>query len=154
MMFQFVLDLLENTTSYSSYDKELNRTIQQHRFNYDKSRLVMNSSGEIQFWRWEDNLKWNMMWWRPSDICDRHNYCGNFSSCRKDNWIPCKCLPGFRRLSDNGHGYQLGERFQGCVRKSQTPCLPKVMATANNDLIFINLTKIKVGNPDIGLPSE
>jgi hypothetical protein len=78
MMFHFVFDLLENTTSHLSYNKYVNRTIEEQRFNYDRSRLVMNSSGEIQFWSWwEDNLQWNKLWWRPSDICDRHNYCGN-----------------------------------------------------------------------------
>ncbi|XP_045806195.1 G-type lectin S-receptor-like serine/threonine-protein kinase At4g03230 [Trifolium pratense] len=154
-MFHIILGLLENTTtSHSNYSKLLKKNMTQQIFNYDKSRLVMNSSGEIQFWKWEDNFQWMKIWGQPSDICDIHNYCGNFSSCSKYNWIPCKCLPGFRKLSDDAPRYQLGERFQGCVRKSQTSCLPKVMATANNEMIFINLTKIKVGNPDIGLQSE
>ena len=152
-MFNIILYLLENTTSFSSYDTVLNRTIKHHSpFNYDKSRLLMNSSGEIQFWKWEDNIRWEKLSYRPSDKCDIHNYCGNFSSCNKNNLNLCKCLPGFhpRRLSDNDHGY-LGQHMQGCVRKSSKEC---VTTTTNNNMIFVNLTKIKVGNPDQGFLSE
>lgn len=143
-----ILYLLENSTS-SSTGKYRNITIkQQPLFNYHKSRLLMNSYGEIQFLKWYENIQWVKEWWRPSDLCDIHNYCGNFSSCNKNNWKQCKCLPRFRQQSD--HGY-LGEHFQGCVRKSS----PKCVATATNDnMIFINLTKIKVGNPDQGFLTE
>ncbi|RHN75620.1 putative non-specific serine/threonine protein kinase [Medicago truncatula] len=148
-MFNIILDLLENSTS-NSLHKYRDITIKQRSFNYDKSRLLMNSTGDIQFWRWYD-IQWMNEWSRPSDVCDRHNYCGSFSSCNKNNWIPCKCLPGFRRrLSDNDHGY-LGERYQGCVRKSSKQC---VTAATDNNMIFIKLTNIKVGNPDQGFSSE
>jgi len=144
-MFNHILDLLENSTSDSSH-KYRNVTIKQRSLNYDKSRILMNSTGDIQFWRWEDNLQWENLWSRPSDKCDIHNHCGTFSSCNKNNWNPCKCLPGFdpRRL-------YLGEHFPGCVRKSSKQC---ITTTTNDNMIFINLTKIKVENPDQGFLSE
>ncbi|CAL5200481.1 unnamed protein product [Lathyrus oleraceus] len=152
-MLHIILSLLEDATSYSSYNRLFNKTIKQETFNYNKSRLLMNSSGEIQFWKWDESIQfqWVKVWWRPSDKCDINNYCGNFSSCNKNDWKPCKCLPGFRpRLS--GHNYA-GERFQGCVRKSSTPCV-SASATTNNNMTFFNLTKIKAGKPDIGFLSE
>ncbi|XP_058779978.1 G-type lectin S-receptor-like serine/threonine-protein kinase At4g03230 isoform X2 [Vicia villosa] len=149
-MIHIIRYLLENATSYSLYGKLLNKTVEGDSY-YDKSRLLMNSSGEIQFWKWDESInQWFNMWSRP-DVCDINNYCGNFSSCNKNNLFPCKCLPGFRpRLSGNNY---VGKRFQGCVRKSSMPCISST-ATTNNNMMFINLTKIKEGKPDITVFSE
>lgn len=145
-----LLGMLENYTSTSSSyrlgkSEHYTFTNSSYKMNInEKSRVLMNFTGEIQFLKWDEEMKqWLKEWGRPSDICDIHNYCGAFSSCNVNNWKPCKCLPGFsQRLSDNSHAYLEG-RSQGCSRKS-TLC----GAIANNDSMFVNLTNIKLGNPD------
>ncbi|KAJ1424811.1 S-locus glycoprotein domain [Sesbania bispinosa] len=141
-MSQLVLCLLANTTSntsisYKSSDKRIN--FQTQPYNYEKSRLLMNSTREIQFLKWED-IQWDMLWRMPGDKCDIHNYCGNFSSYNKNNnWRRCKCLPGFSpRVINNP--------CQGCLRKYR-PC-------SYNDKMFLNLTKIKASSPDLTIAKQ
>lgn len=98
----------------------------------------MNSSGELQFLKWdEDEGQWEKHWWGPADECDIHDYCGSFGICNRNNHIGCKCLPGFAPIPEQSEGELQGH---GCVRKS-TSCI-------NTDVTFLNLTNIKVGNPD------
>ncbi|KAJ1394461.1 putative serine/threonine-protein kinase [Sesbania bispinosa] len=141
-MSPLVIGLLANTTlntsiSYKSSGKRIN--FQSQPYNYEKSRLLMNSTGEIQFLKWAD-IQWDMLWRMPEDECNIHNYCGNFSSCNKNNdWRRCKCLPGFSpRVINNPR--------QGCLRKSR-PC-------SYNDKMFLNLTKIKAGSPDLTITKQ
>ncbi|XP_061362286.1 G-type lectin S-receptor-like serine/threonine-protein kinase At4g03230 isoform X2 [Gastrolobium bilobum] len=130
-----VINFLDNFTLNVSSFKYLNQTMSLKQYDYGVSRLLMNYTGEFQFLKL-DNLKWSNICGRPADKCDIHNYCGSFSSCNKNNWITCKCLPGFSPISkDNQH---LGERFQGCVRTS----------TSCTNMKFLTLKMIKVGNPD------
>ncbi|XP_057455419.1 G-type lectin S-receptor-like serine/threonine-protein kinase At4g03230 [Lotus japonicus] len=113
-------------------------------FDFHKSRLIMNHTGQVQFLKWEnEDTEWFLLWSGPGDKCDTHNYCGSFSSCDKSKWKPCKCLPGFTpRLP---YDQYLGGR-QGCVRKSKT-CSSKGM-------MFLNLKRLKVGYPDEAFPTE
>jgi len=100
-----------------------------------KSRLVMNSSGEIQFLKWdEDDEQWEKSWSAPASKCDEYDYCGSFGICDVNNLNlhPCKCLPGFRPNGEIGG--------KGCVRKS-TSC------TIDTNVTFLNLTNIKVSDP-------
>ncbi|XP_017424794.1 G-type lectin S-receptor-like serine/threonine-protein kinase At4g03230 isoform X2 [Vigna angularis] len=97
------------------------------------SRLIMNSSGEIQFVKLdEDDRQWDQLWGEPSSVCDVYDYCG-FGICNENNLnlASCKCLPGFRPKD----GKNLGE---GCVRKS-TSC-------TDRNVTFLHLTNIKVGD--------
>lgn len=98
----------------------------------------MNSSGELQFLKWdEDEGQWEKRWWGPADECDIHDSCGSFGICNRNNHIGCKCLPGFAPIPEQSEGELQGH---GCVRKS-TSCI-------NTDVTFLNLTNIKVGNAD------
>ncbi|RZB76748.1 G-type lectin S-receptor-like serine/threonine-protein kinase At4g03230 [Glycine soja] len=102
-------------------------------YNYTKSRLLMNSSGELQFLKWDEH-EWEKRWSGPADEYDIHDYCGSFGICNRNNHIGCKCLPGFAPIPEGelqGHG---------CVRKS--------ISCINTDVTFLNLTNIKVRNPD------
>ncbi|RZB76751.1 G-type lectin S-receptor-like serine/threonine-protein kinase isoform B [Glycine soja] len=134
---QVVSNLLGNTTTRGTRSHNFsNKTVYTSKpYNYKKSRLLMNSSGELQFLKWdEDEGQWEKRWWGPADECDIHDYCGSFGICNRNNHIGCKCLPGFAPIPEGelqGHG---------CVRKS-TSCI-------NTDVTFLNLTNIKVGNPD------
>ncbi|KAK7324758.1 hypothetical protein VNO77_28582 [Canavalia gladiata] len=93
------------------------------------SRLVMNFNGEIQFLKW-DEIHWDNQWYGPANKCDIHNFCGYFMTCNENNFPRCKCLPGFSSMSDNDQ----------CERKSAS--------CANKDMMFLNLTNIKLDNPD------
>ncbi|KAG4981187.1 hypothetical protein JHK85_035145 [Glycine max] len=134
---QVVSNLLGNTTTRGTRSHNFsNKTVYTSKpYNYKKSRLLMNSSGELQFLKWdEDEGQWEKRWWGPADECDIHDSCGSFGICNRNNHIGCKCLPGFAPIPEGelqGHG---------CVRKS-TSCI-------NTDVTFLNLTNIKVGNPD------
>ncbi|KAK7272324.1 hypothetical protein RJT34_28843 [Clitoria ternatea] len=131
------LNVSTNGSKFFSTWKEYDEG-QPHDFNM--SRLVMDRGGELQFLKWEDDI-WTKQWRGPANKCDIHNYCGNFSSCNGD-WEPCKCLPGFSKLPWDNDYLGVGEsQFPGCVRKS-TSCFNK------KDTFFLNLTNIKVGNPD------
>ncbi|KAG4986813.1 hypothetical protein JHK82_034433 [Glycine max] len=137
---QVVSNLLGNTTtrgtgSHNFSDKTI---FTSKPYNYKKSRLLMNSSGELQFLKWdEDEGQWEKHWWGPADECDIHDYCGSFGICNRNNHIGCKCLPGFAPIPEQSEGELQGH---GCVRKS-TSCI-------NTDVTFLNLTNIKVGNAD------
>jgi hypothetical protein len=67
--------------------------------NYSYERLVMNYTGELQYWKWDVNKRnWSLLWKKPEDkYCGIYNFCGNFGSCNINNRpFVCKCLPGYR----------------------------------------------------------
>ena len=96
----------------------------------------MNSSGEIQLLKWDREFQWVKIWWKPYDVCDVNDYCGNFTTRNRHYCKQCQCLPGFRPRLGNGDE----EQFKECLRKSQC-------STTNNDT-FIQLTNIIVKNLD------
>jgi len=101
-----------------------------------KERLLMNSSGEIQLLKWdEDDRQWDKKSSEPASMCDVYDHCGSFGICDANNlnFLTCKCLPGFRPRDEEIRG-------QGCVRKS-TSCI-------DTNVTFLNLTNIKVRDPD------
>jgi len=138
---QKVFDLLHNTTWNSTTYKYSNKTVFVSKpYMYNKSRLVMSYSGEIVFLKWDEKpLQWNKKWFGPEDKCDIYDYCGSFGICNRDN-LRCKCLPGFSSVQ--GLHSDRESESQGCERKSK-PC-----NSTNEDVWFLNLTNIKVGNSD------
>ncbi|KAK7402007.1 hypothetical protein VNO78_13932 [Psophocarpus tetragonolobus] len=136
---QVVSDLLNNATLatrlYNFSDKTL---FVWQPYSYEKSRLVLNSGGELQFLKWnKKRTQWDKHWSGPADKCNIHDYCGSFGICNNKNRIPCRCLPGFTLSND----HSVGEfQIQGCIRKS-TSCI-------NTNVTFLNLTNIKLANPD------
>ncbi|RYQ97579.1 hypothetical protein Ahy_B08g093660 isoform A [Arachis hypogaea] len=117
---------------------------------YMNTRIVMNSSGEIQYLKWEEEdstgAGWTMLSNQPSDKCHIYNFCGNFSSCDiADDLRICKCLPGFKEnqiQSDEG-----GSRFPGCNRST-------LSLSDSRGMMFINLTMVRVTAPDFKSPAE
>ncbi|QCE09592.1 serine/threonine-protein kinase PBS1 [Vigna unguiculata] len=137
---QVVFNLLNNdiwnTKTYNYSNKTL---FVSQPYTYNKSRLLMNYSGEIVFLKWDEKeLQWNKKWSGPESKCDMYDYCGSFSLCNKDNSIPCRCFPGFSSIHVSRSD---GEwKSKGCVRKSAS--------CTNNDVMFLNFTNIKVDDPD------
>uniref|UniRef100_A0A5B6YKA8 non-specific serine/threonine protein kinase n=1 Tax=Davidia involucrata TaxID=16924 RepID=A0A5B6YKA8_DAVIN len=109
---------------------------------YENTRLLMNSSGEIQYFRWDDhnNKGWSLKWSAPRDQCSVYNFCGNFGSCNSKNRLVCKCLPGFKPSSPDNWNY--GDFSGGCTRKSS------ICTDQRDTTYFFNLTMMKVGKPE------
>ncbi|XP_016169758.2 uncharacterized protein LOC107612581 [Arachis ipaensis] len=138
-----VLDYLTNFTGAENRrSKYVNtNTSKSLYYLYQDTRIVMNSTGELQFWKWEKS-EWIMQWKQPSSICKIHNFCGTFSSCNVHDWMPCKCLPGFRLASEyETQSYEMGMKFPGCVRKSESH-------GDNRDMVFLNLPNIRLDELD------
>ncbi|MED6204992.1 hypothetical protein PIB30_013988 [Stylosanthes scabra] len=132
-------DVLNYLTNFTG--APLNRTWKSFYNMYQDTRVVMNSTGELQFWKWEES-EWIMTWKHPSNTFKIYNFCGNFSSCNVDDLMPCKCLPGFRLASEYGiQSYEMGVEFPGCVRESE-------YHEDKRDMMFLNLPKIRLGVPD------
>ncbi|WVY99460.1 hypothetical protein V8G54_025530 [Vigna mungo] len=139
---QVVFNLLNNDIwSTKTYNYSNKTVFVSQPYMYNKSRLLMNSSGEIVFLEWdEEDSNWTKLWSGPENKCDIPDYCGSFGLCSRDNHIPCKCLPGFSSIQ--GFPSDRESESQGCERKSTT------CTSTNEDVMFLNLTNIKVGDPD------
>ncbi|PIN17007.1 Serine/threonine protein kinase [Handroanthus impetiginosus] len=78
------------------------------------TRLLMNSSGEIQYYNcsFADSGRWCSLLWKepqdPQDPCSVYDVCGKFAICDMNNETRCQCLKGFKPAS-------LG----GCERESE-----------------------------------
>ncbi|TKY48794.1 G-type lectin S-receptor serine/threonine-protein kinase [Spatholobus suberectus] len=140
-----IFNLLDNTTwGNLSYNISNKTVFIVAGYSYEKSRLLMNYSGEMQFRRWNED-GWDTQLLGPGDKCDIRDYCGSFGICNRHNWIRCKCLPGFS--PSPGHNQYEGEfQLRGCVRKSPS-CI-------DTDVKFLNLTNIKLGDPDQQMSTE
>nr|GMD33477.1 G-type lectin S-receptor-like serine/threonine-protein kinase [Ipomoea batatas] len=118
---------------------------------YENPRLLMNSSGEIQFYSWDSNkTSWSLQWFEPHDRCSVYNICGKFAICsnnnNNNNGLLCMCLPGFEPTNSEDWGANLFSG--GCLRKSAISC--KQNATRDT---FLNLTSMTFGNPDSAYPN-
>lgn len=108
---------------------------------YSDTRLVMDLSGQIQYLKWNTEQIWSLIWAEPRDRCSVYNACGNFASCNsKNDYIMCKCLPGFKPSSMEN--WNRGDFSGGCTRKS-------ILCGKNMESdTFLSLKTMKVGNPD------
>ena len=57
--------------TYISYSNNFTSSVSEYKY----TRIIMNSSGEIQFW----NMS-SLMWSAPDDVCSVYNRCGNFGA--------------------------------------------------------------------------
>lgn len=101
----------------------------------NSSRLVMSSSGEIQFYYWDLTFKkWVLNWSEPKDNCSKYNACGPNSSCNisktNTNDSLCNCLPGFELIPDTVTNEKV------CKRTS-TIC-------SGNDTSFLSMEIMKI----------
>ncbi|XP_049413815.1 G-type lectin S-receptor-like serine/threonine-protein kinase At4g03230 isoform X2 [Solanum stenotomum] len=99
------------------------------------TRLLMNSSGEIQFYFWDYESGWSLVWSAPKDKCDQFRKCGKFKICNSNESSECSCLPGFQ--SDSREDYGDGENLGGCSRISDNSC---------KEDTFVHLSSMKFGN--------
>ncbi|KAI3795396.1 hypothetical protein L1987_38048 [Smallanthus sonchifolius] len=93
------------------------------------SRLLMNHTGNIQYYSWTDHDKqWVLEWQMPKGAC------GKFSTWSPGNFSTCSCLSGFEPIVP-------GDTSAGCKRKYDLSC------TDNDKLTSVPM--IKVENPTI-----
>ncbi|KAL5972603.1 hypothetical protein ACLOJK_039408 [Asimina triloba] len=85
------------------------------------SRLILDSTGELQRLAWRDGTpKWTLFWRAPDDQCDVFAKCGTFSSCDVNRVLMCECLQGFRpkQLQE----WNLRDWAGGCGRRRALDC--------------------------------
>ncbi|XP_015065701.1 G-type lectin S-receptor-like serine/threonine-protein kinase At4g03230 isoform X2 [Solanum pennellii] len=110
-------------------------------FNY--TRLVMNSSGEIQLYGWfSESRGWFQMWSEPQGPCEVQDICGNFGICNSGFMSRCKCLPGFDPVSIDE--WTVGTYTDGCSRKPVSSCNKKSEFDT-----FLNMHLMKFEEPDM-----
>ncbi|PSS16019.1 G-type lectin S-receptor-like serine/threonine-protein kinase [Actinidia chinensis var. chinensis] len=115
---------------YISYSNNFTSSVSEYKY----TRIVMNSSGVLQFW----NMN-SLTWFAPADVCSMYNHCGNFESCNSKTSPPCKCFLGFKPSSPDSSE----DNSAGCTRKSEI---------MKNDT-FLSLKMMRVGKPDLLIES-
>ncbi|XP_022022573.1 G-type lectin S-receptor-like serine/threonine-protein kinase At4g03230 isoform X1 [Helianthus annuus] len=100
------------------------------------SRLLMNHTGHIQYFSWEEmNEQWVLDWQVPKDDCSIYGLCGKFSVCSLSNTTSsCKCLTGFERIPQQ-------DASAGCKRNVELSC--------NDSDEFQNMSMINIQNPTL-----
>ncbi|XVF57948.1 hypothetical protein PTKIN_Ptkin07bG0023300 [Pterospermum kingtungense] len=127
------LNLSWNIGVNNNEEKGINFTVS--RRTYDNERLVMNFTGDLQYWQLDTEINtWSLIWMEPKNKCDVFNFCGNFGTCNDNNiMLPCKCLPGFKPKFPEK--WNAGKFLDGCSRNSSLSC--------GNDY-FLRLKRVKV----------
>ncbi|XP_076893233.1 G-type lectin S-receptor-like serine/threonine-protein kinase At4g03230 [Bidens hawaiensis] len=99
------------------------------------SRLLMNDTGYIQYYTWEEkNKQWILEWQGPKNSCGVYGVCGNYSFCthQEDMSHTCDCLNGFEPILQE-------ENSLGCKRTNNLLC------NVNDE--FYKRNRIKVEEP-------
>ncbi|KAG8364625.1 hypothetical protein BUALT_Bualt18G0016900 [Buddleja alternifolia] len=114
---------------------------------YNKTiRILMNSSGEIQYYLLDrGGSSWSLLWSEPSqDSCSVYNACGKFAVCHIKNTVSmCQCLPGFKSASYL-EDWRVGPGSDnGCERESII--CPNNATPKPHDDNFVNISLVKVG---------
>ncbi|PON80479.1 Serine/threonine protein kinase [Parasponia andersonii] len=112
------------------------RTTFSNESDYNNTRLVISSNGQIQFFQLEEGgSNWSAVRTEPNNPCHVYDVCGDFSICNSENAILCRCLPGFQPKNQRSGDSRV---FRGdCESRSHQQC-KKVVD-------FLNLKNIKVG---------
>ncbi|KAK4354249.1 hypothetical protein RND71_026443 [Anisodus tanguticus] len=124
-----VADMLTNFSKESSPN-----------IDYSYTRLLMNSSGEIQLFKWYDNSGWFLRWSEPQGPCGVFNTCGKFGICNSKKMSRCKCLPGFDPASPDD--WMAGNFLDGCSKKLDSTCDKK-----SEFGTFLNMYSMKFEKP-------
>ncbi|KAG6520609.1 G-type lectin S-receptor-like serine/threonine-protein kinase At2g19130 [Zingiber officinale] len=90
--------------------------------NHSMYREVLDyDTGQIQGLVWMENSKsWMLIWAQPTSKCSVYGVCGPFGSCTDFTSPFCYCVKGFRIKSQTD--WDLGDRSQGCERKTGLQC--------------------------------
>ncbi|XP_016492884.1 G-type lectin S-receptor-like serine/threonine-protein kinase At4g03230 isoform X2 [Nicotiana tabacum] len=135
----YIANMLSNFTENNTVDSSYANSI------FERTRLLMNSSGEIQFYSWDkESSQWSLMWLAPKDTCDVYKKCGKFGICNSNHVSSlCKCLPGFE--PDSPENLRAGEFSGGCSRMSVNSCEEDNVGKLDT---FLDLRSMKFASPD------
>ncbi|XP_060194281.1 G-type lectin S-receptor-like serine/threonine-protein kinase At4g03230 [Lycium barbarum] len=137
----FVVSMLSNSSK--EYVPSFNKTRTDNISSVSYTRLVMNSTGEIQLYGWDDKSSgWFEMWSEPQGPCGVYDTCGEFGICNSEKMSLCKCLPGFDPASPDD--WMAGKYNGGCSRKSDSSCNKKSEFDT-----FLNMHSMKFEEPDL-----
>ncbi|PHT56052.1 G-type lectin S-receptor-like serine/threonine-protein kinase [Capsicum baccatum] len=130
----FVVSMLSNFNKQSDISSMLSH--------FNHTRLVMNSTGEIQLYGWDNKSSgWSEIWSEPQGPCGVYDTCGKFGICNSKKMSLCKCLPGFDPASPDD--WVDGIYTGGCSRKSDISCNKKSEFDT-----FLNMHSMKFEEPD------
>ncbi|XP_042041969.1 G-type lectin S-receptor-like serine/threonine-protein kinase At4g03230 [Salvia splendens] len=90
---------------------------------FNNSRLVMNSSGQIQYYDRSNVVSWSSVWPAPDDPCSVYNTCGKFGVCKSSGTSTmhnCTCPYGFTPVSSED--WNAGIYSDGCDRVPPAEC--------------------------------
>lgn len=112
---------------------------------FTHTRLVLDSSGELQFWIWFESVgQWKLGWWKGRDGCDTSSKCGANSICSNKKSPVCDCLQGFEPASPAN--WNMGDWRDGCHRKEALQC--------GKESDFWPLSKVYIPESSPPLPSR
>ncbi|KAF8030069.1 hypothetical protein BT93_E2481 [Corymbia citriodora subsp. variegata] len=84
------------------------------------TRAVLNHSGKLQHWLWNNNTQWTVVHDLPNDSCDKYAKCGPNSVCTIGDAPICSCLTGYTpKLPQEWAVYVWSG---GCVKKKPLNC--------------------------------
>ncbi|KAL9453553.1 hypothetical protein AB3S75_009207 [Citrus x aurantiifolia] len=138
-----ILHLLSNFSQSVNPDgkKSVHNNLTVTPIDYSRTRLIMNYTGEIQYWT-EDKVKgWSLIWREPRDNCSVFHYCGNFGICNSNHKRKCQCLQGF--VPSSPESWSAEDFSGGCIRKT---------ALCGGKDMFLKRQITKVGKTDSCLP--
>lgn len=117
--------------SFVSNEDEVYYTYELNKGSNIVSRLVMNTSGQLQRFVWLDGVQaWSVFWWDPKDQCDYYAVCGPFGFCNSNQSPICSCLKGFQPKSPLE--WYLRDGSNGCVRITPLDCKGDGFLTMSN----------------------
>ncbi|KAL5972906.1 hypothetical protein ACLOJK_039712 [Asimina triloba] len=123
VILSLIPEMIRGTTTHTSdFVFNENEKIWSFSVNYNDtsspSRLVLDSSGQIQLLRWVENREeWVLGWAQPSDDCEVYNACGPNARCNFSDSSRCSCLQSF--FSTDGRSNRSSAR---CVRQTNLLC--------------------------------
>ncbi|XP_073277899.1 G-type lectin S-receptor-like serine/threonine-protein kinase At4g03230 isoform X1 [Primulina huaijiensis] len=106
--------LLADRTTYIRYN------FSKHAVYNNVTRVLMNSSGLIQYFEGDDYGGWSLRWSEPNDRCKVYEPCGNSANCDSKSQPICQCLPGFKPQFKED--WDLGRYSGGCVKEESISC--------------------------------
>ncbi|KAI5331023.1 hypothetical protein L3X38_021149 [Prunus dulcis] len=93
----------------------------QNKLELEYSGLTVSPNGDVQQITWVESTKmWNIFQYPAKDQCDSYGECGPFGICDTNASPVCKCVRGFQ--PKNLEAWNLGNGFDGCVRKRELRC--------------------------------
>lgn len=84
------------------------------------ARIVLNPSGILQAYLWNDPFYWRIYITVPLDQCDSYNLCGAYAICNMKIAPTCTCLEGF--IPKFPKNWNVLDWTEGCIRSIPLAC--------------------------------